>query len=161
MWRRTPLTDVPGHLSITELIARLGRFDVVVVDLDDTLAPDEAPLPARRRRLAEAHAAAVHAGIPRLLVVSNGHRSRGEPGDGVVWQVNKPWTRAARLRISAGDSVAVVGDRIIPDGLLARRWGAHLYLVPGSAHPGSPRRRRATRVGALIRRALFSPTPLD
>jgi predicted HAD superfamily phosphohydrolase YqeG len=158
VWRRTRLRAIPPEVSVIALIARLGSYDVVVVDVDDTLVPDRASAPELRARLEEARDAARRGGVGRLVVVSNGSRNRARPGDGVVWEVNKPWTRAARLGISAPDTVAVIGDRLVPDGLLAWRWGADLFLTgdspaAGSGMPGPP--------SSLMRRLLFRITPFE
>lgn len=142
MWQKTPLIVVPPTTSTIELIGRLGGFDVVVVDVDGTLVPDRAAADTLSEAVERAGAAAAEAGVGRLVIVSNAGRHRGAAGDGVVWQVNKPWTRKRRLGISPLDAVAVVGDRLLPDGLLARRWGATFYLMSGppgeEAGPGQP-----------------------
>jgi len=161
MLRRTRLITVPEQVSVIDLIGRLSEFDVVVVDVDNTLVPDDAPAAMLSARIEEARRASLQCGIGRLLVVSNGSRSRAVEGDGVIWRVNKPWTRAKRLGISPRDAVAVVGDRVFPDGLLARRWSADFYLAPFSSadEPAGPRLLRP--FGAMVRRRLFTVEPLD
>lgn len=143
---------VPDDVSAIDLIGRLGGYDVVVVDVDDTLVRDGAPALDLAAGVGAARRAAGRAGVGRLLVVSNGSRSRAAGVDGVIWQANKPWTRSARLGISSADVVAVVGDRLLPDGLLARRWGADFYLV---AAPGE-RLRWPSGLQARLRRLLFT-----
>jgi len=161
MWRRTRLIEVPEHVSVVDLIGRLGEFDVVIVDVDNTLVPDDASASMMAARLEEVRKASLRCGLDRLLVVSNGSRSRAVDGDGVIWEVNKPWTRAARLGISPRDVVAVVGDRMLPDGLLARRWGADFYLTSFS-HAGEATGSGLLRVfGTMLRRCLFTLAPLD
>jgi len=161
MWRRTRLIRVPEHVSVIDLIGRLGRFDVVVVDVDNTLVPDEASASMLAASLEEVREASLRCGIDRLLVVSNGSRSRAVEGDGVVWQVNKPWTRASRLGISPRDVVAVVGDRMLPDGLLAHRWSADFYLTSFSSAREGSGSHLLRALGTMIRRWLFTVVPLD
>jgi predicted HAD superfamily phosphohydrolase YqeG len=157
MLRKTRLIEVPGELSVIDLLPRLKGFDVVVVDVDNTLVPDAAPAWMLEVRLEELRTVSRQCGISRTLVVSNGSRSRATGSDGVVWQVNKPWTRAERLRISKHEAVAVVGDRLLPDGLLAWRWGADFYLIVNrEVLPSGVSRRFA----ALARRWLFAERPL-
>lgn len=151
------MVAVPHGVSVTDLIGRLGDRDVVVVDVDGTLVPDRASAEILEAGVGEVLDAAQRSGIGRVLVVSNASRSRGRPGDGVVWEVNKPWTRAARLGISEDDAVAMIGDRVVPDGLLARRLGADFYLMPGPRSAGRPGPGRAA---AVLRRFLFRVTPL-
>ena len=138
MWRRVRLTEVPADTSVVELIERLGGYDVVVVDVDDTLVPDGASGPRLSARVAEAAEAALRAGVGRLVVVSNDSGDRAPEVEGVVWRVNKPWTRRARLGIAPADRVAVVGDRM-PDGFLAWRWGVDFYRAAGSRRRSWPR----------------------
>jgi len=155
------LNVVPDHMSAIDLIGRLGGFDVVVIDVDNTLVPDEASPSMLTSCLEEARKAAVRCGIARLLVVSNGSCSRAVEGDGVIWEVNKPWTRAARLGISSRDLVAVVGDRVLPDGLLARRWGADFYLTSFFHADGASGSSLLPALGVNLRRWLFKVVSLD
>ena len=161
MWRRTRLIVVPEHVSVIDLIGRLGGFDIVVVDVDNTLVPDEASASMLAGGLEEARKASLRAGVDRLAVVSNGSRGRAVESDGVIWEVNKPWTRVARLGISPRDTVAVVGDRVLTDGLLARRWSADFYLAPFSPTGGPARSRLLRALEATVRRWLFTVVPLD
>jgi predicted HAD superfamily phosphohydrolase YqeG len=161
MLHRKRLVTVPEDVSVIDLIPRLRRYDVVVVDVDDTLVPDGAPGSLVAARLEEVRTAWQACAGGRLVVVSNGSRRRAGRHDGVVWQVNKPWTRARRLSISPNETVAVVGDRLMVDGLLARRWGADFYMMsaPGSCH--RPHSVPALGLGRRVRRWLFDQEPFE
>jgi predicted HAD superfamily phosphohydrolase YqeG len=160
MLRRARLIEVPWELSVIDLLPRLSGFDVVVVDVDNTLVPDSAPASMLANRLEELRAESKRWRIGRTLVVSNGSRSRAIGSDGVIWQINKPWTRAARLNISKNETVAVIGDRLLLDGLLAWRWGAHFYLVTQRADRTTRATGAADRLTALARRWLFDEQSL-
>ena len=96
-----------------------------------------------------------------MVVASNGPPSRAVDGDGVVWGMDKPLTRASRLGIDPDDTVAVVGDKVLTDGLLSHRWGADFYLKPFTARDAGrgPRPLRALEWAA--RRLLFAVERLD
>lgn len=147
-------------MSVIDLIPTLKELDVIVVDVDNTLVRDTAPASTLAIRLEELRAESKRCGIGRALVVSNGNRSRAAGSDGVIWQVNKPWTRAARLRISRRDAVAVIGDRMLPDGLLAWRWGADFYMITHIAGRATRPSHAGGRLAALARRWLFDTQPL-
>ena len=157
--RRTPLIDVPAAVSAADLISRLGHVDVVVLDVDDTLVPREAPAAELAARIEEVRGAAERSGAGRLVVMSNGRRSRAVPGDGVLWDAGKPLTRAAAAGIRAGERVAVVGDKILSDGLLAHRWEAEFYLLRLAGAGRAPA--IPAWLDRLVRRCLFTERPLD
>ena len=131
MLRRITAHEVNERLAALEVIRHLGRFDAVLVDVDNTLVPDRAPADLLRTVTAAAQRTAAEAGVGRLLVISNAPRDRAI-GAGIVWQVNKPFTRRSRLGLRRRDSVAVIGDRILVDGVLAWRLGATFLLRPWS-----------------------------
>ncbi len=158
MLRRTHAVFVPDRVSVTDVIARLRGAEVIVVDVDNTLVPDKAPNEHLRQQLVAAREAAARAGADRLVAVSNGSRDRATV-DGVVWQVNKPFTRRSRLGITPNDSVVVVGDRILVDGLLAWRWNAPIYLRPWSAEVSIPRSRPMQALAGWVQRRLFLSVP--
>jgi predicted HAD superfamily phosphohydrolase YqeG len=156
MWKRTRLINVADDLPAAGLLLRLGSYDLVVIDVDNTLAPDEAPGREMAIRLDEARAAARRAGIGRLVVISNGPRTRAVPGDGVLWEVSKPFTRASRLGVAPGQSVAVVGDKVLTDGFLAHRLGADFYVKPFSPPEDRPGRGIRRAMARAVRRLLFT-----
>jgi predicted HAD superfamily phosphohydrolase YqeG len=160
MRRRTRLVMVPDDLSMADLIGRLGGYDVVVVDVDNTLTPDEAPGSVVAASLDEIRAAAQQGGVGRLVALSNGSPYRAVAGDGVMWAAGKPFTKMSAVGVGAGQSVAVVGDKILTDGVLAHRWRAVFYLKPLTSPSG--RRPMVSRaVGWLARRLLFAAQPLE
>jgi hypothetical protein len=73
----------------------------------------------------------------------------------VIWRVNKPWTRAGRLHISKRDDVAVVGDRLLPDGLLAWRLGADFFMITRCTDRRASPSGIGGRLAAAARRRLF------
>jgi len=161
MWRRTRLIAVPDDVSMMQLIGRLDDFDIVVVDVDNTLAPDDAPGPVMAARLDEVRRAFRMSGNGRLVVASNGPRSRAVAGDGIVWEMDKPLTRRSRLGISRRDSVAVVGDKVLTDGVLAHRWRAAFYLKPFTPRSEGQRPGLRRVLERVVRRLLFAEGPLD
>ncbi len=149
---------VPDDVSTDELVGRLGEYDVVVVDIDNTLTADQAPGPVVAASLDEVRRTAQRCGVGRVVALSNGSPSRALPGDGVVWNAGKPLTARTAIGVAAGESAAVVGDKVLSDGVLAHRWGAVFYLKRYSPDR-RPLLRRA--LDSVVRRALFTIETLE
>ena len=158
--RRTTAFLVPDNVSAVDVIGYLGGTDIVVIDLDNTLVPDGAANDHVEHLLAAARQAASDAGIGRLIAISNGSSARSTGRDGVVWQVNKPFTRRSRLGIGSRASIAVIGDRILIDGLLAWRWNAPVFLTTWSPEVSIPRQRLVRAWAAWVQRRLFTTVTL-
>ena len=151
--------EVEDRHTVLDLIESLAGFDVVTIDVDNTLIPDRASAGFLAAMTDTAHRVAAEAGVGRLVIVSNAARDRSI-GAGIVWQVNKPFTRRSRLGIRPQDSVAVIGDRIGVDGLLAWRWRATLLLRPWDPRRSMPASRMLRRAADLIARRCFATRPL-
>ena len=151
--RRVPLVRLDAVDDLLQLVGDEEGNLVVLLDLDNTLVPYEAAGPARSReadrKLAEIEDSP---GIGRVVVVSNGRRAGVRGGVTQAW---KPFTTRRRLGLSATDSVWVVGDQVLTDGLLAWRLGADFLFSPLREvdEPLWPAIQR--RVGALVRGVLF------
>lgn len=129
MLGRVPIRLVRSLDEAAAVVASHDRKTIVIFDVDNTLARQGAPFD---------EVAAVVDGtigsfeaipsVSRVIVLTNGPQ-RGVPQ--MVSRGNKPWTTRHRLGLHrAGDTIVVVGDQVLTDGLLAWRLNAtFLHLV--------------------------------
>ncbi len=125
------------YLDVTpEFLASEG-VDALLIDIDNTLAPYEQPLPDDDHRAWFASLAV--AGI-KYALVSNNHAERVELFAGALGDVpaypdsGKPrrkYLRIALRQLGVEPSrAAVLGDQLLTDCLSARRMGMKAYIVP-------------------------------
>ena len=129
MLGRVPIRD--AH-SIDDVIAFIESSDddkVIIFDVDNTVAP--------QGTMVDDFGALVNAAIDRfeaspnvarVIALTNGTQ-REVPR--LVSGGNKPWTTRRRLGLRGSrESIVVVGDQVLTDGLLAWRLrGTFLHLV--------------------------------
>lgn len=154
--RRTPLIDLPGTEDVAALAREVVENLLVIIDVDNTVAPHRVSETEIRHRAAEAVAAFEDvANGTRVRVVTNG-AVRGIPE--AVGRANKPFTSRRRLGVEPGTTVWVVGDQIMTDGFLAWRLRAPYYHVPITTHaePVGPSLLRGA--GRLVRWLFFRET---
>lgn len=124
------------YRDVTADFLRALGVEVLILDIDNTLAPYEQPLPdgeiiAWLEGLASA-------GV-RAAFLSNNHGQRVKLFNGslalpVLYNAHKPLARKARrlMRALGGNktNTAFLGDQIFTDILTAHRVGAQGFLVP-------------------------------
>lgn len=129
MLARVPICNVQSLDDVARVVGGSERPKVVIFDVDNTLAPQEA---APSEFVALVNSAIDRfesmAEVARVIPLTNGPQ-RGV--DRIVARGNKPWTSRRRLGLRGSRlPVVVVGDQLLTDGLLAWRLGAtHLHLV--------------------------------
>ncbi|HEX9853785.1 MAG TPA: hypothetical protein VGC47_00515 [Acidimicrobiia bacterium] len=155
---RRSVHDLDEVVSVVAAVAASGDPVVLILDVDNTLAPQGSE-PEEFGRLVNAAIDRLETieAIDRLIVLSNGAQ-RGVPR--MVSRGNKPWTTRRRLGLRGGDdTVIVVGDQVLTDGLLAWRLGASfLYLVIDDETESAPQA-GMRRIGRWVTRLLFRPWP--
>ena len=119
-----------------EFLAEQG-VDALLIDIDNTLAPYEQPLPDDGHRAWFADMAA--AGV-RCALVSNNHADRvllfaetlgGIPAYPDCGKPRRKYLRIALRELGAVPSrAAVLGDQLLTDCLSARLMGMRAYIVP-------------------------------
>lgn len=125
------------YLDVTpEFLASEG-VEALLIDIDNTLAPYEQPLPDDAHRAWFASMAA--AGI-KCALISNNHEARvrlfAEALGGVPAYPDSGKPRLKYLRIALREfgispsRAAVLGDQLLTDCLSARRMGMKAYIVP-------------------------------
>jgi predicted HAD superfamily phosphohydrolase YqeG len=147
---RTPRVVVAEEPDALRILSALAP-GVVLIDIEHTLAAGNGPSGLEARLASVARA--VRAGGHTPLFVSNA--SIDAPSVTVVESAHKPFTRRSTVRRLVGDRpvVAVWGDQVLTDGLLARRLGV-VFLQQHQHAPGLPARLAAT-VGGLLTPLLF------
>lgn len=153
MFHRVPIRDV-RTLDEVESFLAAGSANVVIFDVDNTLAPQGAP-PSDFIELVNAAIDRFEAsrGVDRVIALTNGPQRGVER---LVARGNKPWTTRRRLDLSDHQvPVVVVGDQLLTDGLLAWRLRAtHLHLVIDDQDE-TPRQARMRRIGAMLAGLFF------
>lgn len=139
-----------------ELLCELG-INVLLLDIDNTLAPYEQPLPDGG--LKDWLDGLKGAGV-RVAFLSNNHAERVELFNGDLglpcrFDAHKPLTKTAkRLMLELGgtrETTAVMGDQILTDICCARSLGARAFLVP----PILDKRDPFTRFKRLLERGIL------
>lgn len=151
MFGRAPIHDIGSLDDVATFVAANDRDWVLILDVDNTLAPQNSPLDqftvlvnAAIDRFESAP------GVERVIALTNGPQ-RGVPR--MLSRGDKPWTPRRRLGLREPSSpVVVVGDQVLTDGVLAWRLGAtFLHLVIDDER--EPRQQaRMRRVGRIMTR---------
>ncbi len=132
----TPHYTFRAYFHLTAELLREQGIKVLLLDIDNTLAPYEQPLPDERLKkwLKELQQAGV-----TVAFLSNNHADRvelfnKELGLACRYDAHKPLTgNAKRLFRSLGGTkhtTAFMGDQIFTDVCCARLCGARAFLVP-------------------------------
>ncbi len=152
---RSPIRIVESLDDVVAFV-RSGSNKVVILDVDNTLAPQGASLDEFGVLVNGAiDRLEASPGIGRVIALTNGpQRGVGR----MISRGNKPWTTRRRLGLR-GDSrqVVVIGDQVLTDGVLAWRLNAtflHLVLDDEEEDPRQAIMRRVGRifVGLFLRR---------
>ena len=144
--------------DLDELEVALDAADgpvVVVFDVDNTLVRQgAAPADVARTVAHTLDRFEGVAGVERVIMLTNG-APRGAAD--IIAGGNRPWTARRRLGLSGGEKIWVVGDQVLTDGVLARRFGGTFcYLVVTTVD--EPRRQALMRrVGNVMAPLLFRP----
>lgn len=157
MLGRVPIRDVQSLDEVMTFVESGDGGQVIISDIDNTLAPQGCDL----GEFAEIVNAAIDrceacSHVGRFIALTNGSQRHV---DRMVSRGNKPWTSRRRLGLHKDDSIVVVGDQVLTDGLLAWRLRAtFLHLVIDDEEE---ERRQAVmrRIGAMITAILFRPAP--
>lgn len=107
----------------------------LLIDIDNTLAPYEEPLPNEtiKKWFADLDAAGI-----RAVLVSNNHRERvelfnEEIGAFITWESKKPSAKSIHMAAShfgvKESEIAIIGDQIFTDIWCARNAGSYAILV--------------------------------
>lgn len=125
------------YAGLTPAFLAEQGVEALLIDIDNTLAPYEQPLPDDNHRAWFATMAA--AGV-RCALVSNNHADRvrlfAEALGGVPAYPDCGKPRLKYLRIALAElgveasRAAVLGDQLLTDCLSARRMGMKAYIVP-------------------------------
>ena len=155
MLGRVPMRDVRSLDDVITLVEYINGEKFIISDVDNTLAPQGAPL--------EEFGAIVNSAIDRLeanrnvarvIALTNGPQRQVAR---IVSRGNKPWTSRRRLSLKGNRSpLVVVGDQVLTDGVLAWRLRAtFLHLVLDNE---TEERRQAImrRLGHIIIGMLFN-----
>lgn len=144
---------------IDELLRRRIDGGVILVDLENTAFAYHARPEERIRAVSELMTATSHR--CRVLLVSNSRgwaelrRSQVATDSAIVLRAHKPFTRRSKLGLLRHEvPLAVVGDQVTTDGLLAWRLGCtfHQVRLDPSREPIWP---RALRLLGLLFLPLF------
>lgn len=153
---RVPMMVAESLDEVAEVAASIGDDVVLIFDVDNTLAPQEAD----PDELGELVGSAIERferdpAVSRVIVMTNG-RQRGLPE--VISRGNKPFTTRRRLGLhDPSATVLVVGDQVLTDGLLAWRLRAtFLHLVVDEASEDA-QQARMRRIGRVAGPFLFRP----
>jgi predicted HAD superfamily phosphohydrolase YqeG len=146
-----------GSLDDVAAFAQSAPAPITLLfDVDNTIVPqpvDPAVFVAEVNAAIDRFEALPH--VAKVIVLSNGPE-RGVPR--MEARGNKPWTSRRRLGLlGVTTDVAVVGDQVLTDGVLAWRLGAtFLHLVIDAEHENAM---QATmrRAGRWAGRWLFVP----
>ena len=152
-----PDYTLPCYRDLTPAHLRAIGVTVLLLDIDNTLAPYEQPEPdAHIRAFLDALA---DAGI-QTAFLSNNNRERVERfnktlGRPAVWNAGKPLARRAReLMRSLGGTpahTAIMGDQVFTDVWLARNAGIRAILVP----PIRDKKNAITRFKRVLERGVL------
>jgi predicted HAD superfamily phosphohydrolase YqeG len=146
-----PASDL-DHLE--RLVSAASEPIVLVFDADNTLVPQGIPVDAFQRGVTAAiERFESQPTVSRVIVLTNGPE-RGVPG--MIHRGNKPWTTRKRLGLeSKRETVWVVGDQILTDGVLAWRIGATYVLLTIDDEREAPRQKTMRRIGRAMAPLLF------
>ena len=146
-----------AYFDVTAAFLKEQGINVLLLDIDNTLAPYEQPLPDGR--LKDWLGTLQEAGI-RVAFLSNNHAARVELFNSDLglpcrYDAHKPLTRYARRLIAAlggtEKSAAIMGDQIFTDVCCAKFLGARAFLVP----PILDKRDRFTRFKRRLERGIL------
>lgn len=149
MLGRVPMRDVRSLAEVVAYVESSDLAQVVICDVDNTLAPQGLPLP-EFGRLVNAAIDSLEANqhVARVIALTNGPQ---RDVDRMVSRGNKPWTSRRRLGLRGSEApIVVVGDQVLTDGVLAWRLRAtFLHLVIDDE---TEERRQATmrRIGLIV-----------
>ena len=125
------------YLDVTPAFLASEGVDALLIDIDNTLAPYEQPLPDDAHR--EWFASLAAAGI-KCALISNNSAERVELFAGALDNIlayadsGKPRRKYLRLALQelgvSPSRAAVLGDQLLTDCLSARRLGMKAYIVP-------------------------------
>ena len=156
MFHRVLIRDVRNLDEVVTFVTANGSGNVVIFDVDNTLAPQEAA-PDDFIALVNGAIDRFEAlpEVDRVIALTNG-RQRGVQR--MVSGGNKPWTSRRRLGVRGDrERIVVVGDQLLTDGLLAWRLRAtHLHLVIDE-EAEAPRQARMRRIGSVLSGVFFRP----
>jgi len=109
LFGRVPIRDVRSVDAVTAFLATLGEAAVVIFDVDNTLAPQDASLEEFGVLVNTAiDRFEASANVERVIVLTNG-RQRGVPR--MISRGNKPWTSRRRLLLRGPQHpIVVVGN---------------------------------------------------
>ncbi len=154
MFGRVPIRDVRSLDDVGAFVASSDPRKVPILDVDNTLAPQGAPLDEFGVLVNGAiDRFETSPGVHRVIALTNGPQ-RDVPR--MISRGNKPWTTRRRLGLKEIlFPIVVVGDQVLTDGMLAWRLGAtFLHLVIDAEKEG---RRQAAmrRIGKVVMRLFF------
>lgn len=155
MPRRIARTAASGLSDVVAILDGVEDQVTVVFDIDGTIVPQGSlPDDCARAVVSAIETLEGHPMVERAIPLSNG-ADRGVAG--VVGHGNKPWTARRRLGLTRDDTVVVVGDQVLTDGVLAWRLGGtfiHLVVDDWDEPPDQSQMRRR---GRLLEPFLFKP----
>jgi len=155
MLGRVPIHDVR---SLTEVVAFVESSDseqVIICDVDNTLAPQGASLPEFGRLVnAAIDRLDENQHVARVIALTNGPQRDVER---MVSRGNKPWTSRRRLGLAGNVApIVVVGDQLLTDGVLAWRLRATFLHLVIDDETEEPRQATMRRLGRIVGGMLFS-----
>ncbi len=157
---RVPMYDVDSLDEIIHFVESSAGETVIISDVDNTLAPQDVSLSEFGAVVnASIDRLEAHPRISRVIALTNGPE-RDVPR--LVSRGNKPWTSRRRLGLAGSRTpIAVVGDQVLTDGLLAWRLRAtFLHLViddeDEARRQATMRRLGSHLIGVLFRRTAMS-----
>lgn len=132
---------IPDHMfekfdDVTPEFLRAEGIGFLLIDIDNTLAPYEEPLPNER---VKAWFAAIEAAGIRAILVSNNHADRvelfnSELGLPAFADCHKPSPRRLRKLVDSFGAklseTSALGDQIFTDVWGAKKMGARAIMVP-------------------------------
>jgi len=149
MFGRVPIRDVRSLDDVGVFVASSAAGMVLIFDVDNTLAPQGAPLEEFGMLVNGAlDRFETSPGVERVIALTNGPQ-RGAPR--MISRGNKPWTTRRRLGLrEVRLPIVVVGDQVLTDGMLAWRLGAtFLHLVIDDERE-EPRQAAMRRMGKVV-----------
>lgn len=158
MLRRVPHQVVRDLSDVIAAAAEAPAPATLILDIDNTLAPQGAPL-AQFRPLVNAALDRIEAAanIARVIPLTNGPQREVAR---LISRGNKPWTSRRRLGLrGVREGVFVVGDQILTDGVLAWRLGADFLQLVIDEEAESTSQAMMRRIGRRLVSLMFVPRP--
>ena len=157
MFGRVPMRDVRSLDDVMPFLESGDGEQVVISDVDNTLAPQGASL-AELGPMVNAAMDRIEASrnVTRVIALTNGPQRQV---DRVISRGNKPWTTRRRLGLRGSHQpIVVIGDQVLTDGILAWRVRATFLHLVIDRETEEPRQAALRQLGRIVMGLFFYRT---